>query len=83
MSQFSPAHLSETAAPGHNLSVDFLANLLLMVHDCLQETVQMVGGAVIMLDERLKALGQVHVQLWGVVPSHGLAAQMELVFIVI
>lgn len=77
------AHLGETTAPSHNLSIDLLSCLLLMIHDCLQETIEVLSNAVVVLDERVEALGQINAELRGVVPPHGLAAEMEVVFIVV
>lgn len=54
-----------------------------MIHDRLEETVQMLGFTVIVVDECVKAMGEVYAQGRGVVPSHGLVAEMELVLIVV
>lgn len=51
------AHLGDNTAPGDYLRINFLASLLLMVHNCLEQTVQALIDTIIVLDELLKALG--------------------------
>lgn len=49
------AHLSEAAAPRDDLRVNLLAGLLLMVHDGLEQTIQVLGDAVIVVDKGVEA----------------------------
>lgn len=77
------ARLRDTAAPGNDLRINLLPSLLLMVHDGLQQTIQVLRLAVVVVDEGVEATGQVGAQLRGVVPPHGLVADMELVLIIV
>lgn len=64
------SHLGHHASPRHYLGIDHLPCLLLVVDDCLQEAVDVLILAVIMLVKALISLGQVGAQLGRVVPLH-------------
>lgn len=54
-----------------------------MIHDRPEQTIQVLSGVIIVLDEGVEASVQVGAYRWGVVPPHGLIAQMEFMLIVV
>lgn len=77
------AHLGNDATPGDDLRIDLFARLSLVVHDGLKQTVQTLVDTVVVFDELVKALGQVHAQLGRVVPSQRLVANVKFVLLIV
>lgn len=48
-----------------------------------QQTIQVLGDAVVVLDERLEALRQIRPQLWCVIPSQGPIPVVVLMLIIV
>lgn len=77
------ADFGENSTPRHHVGIDFLLNLLLVVHYGPQQTVQVLGDAVVVLDELVETLRQICPQLWRVIPPQGPVSIVILMLIVV
>lgn len=77
------ADFGENSTPRHHVGIDFLLGLLLVIHYGLQQTVQVLGDAVVVLHKLVETLRQVCPQLWRVIPSQGLVSIVVLMLIVV
>lgn len=77
------ADFGENSTPRHHVGIDFLLGILLVMHDGLQQTVQVLGDAVVMLHELVETLRQICPQLWRVIPSQGPVSKVVLMLVIV
>jgi hypothetical protein len=78
------SYLGQHASPGDDVCIDWLACLLFMACDGLEEAIQVLVDPVVMLDELVVgAIGQVGAEIWRVVPFQGGVVLVKFMVLVI